>query len=58
MAIQHPGEARGSTFETPSTRWPDFKTAHRPDLPCRHHQEGWWADRIVSDVIEMNMIVT
>ena len=27
--IQHPGE--GSTFDKPSTRWPDF----RPDLPPR-----------------------
>jgi secreted PhoX family phosphatase len=29
LAIQHPGE--GSTFDKPSTRWPDF----RPDLPPR-----------------------
>ena len=31
LAIQHPGEDPGSTFETPSTRWPDFKAG----MPCR-----------------------
>jgi hypothetical protein len=31
LAIQHPGEERDSTFESPSTRWPDF----RPDTPPR-----------------------
>ena len=31
LAIQHPGEEKGSSFDTPSTRWPDF----RPDLPPR-----------------------
>jgi secreted PhoX family phosphatase len=29
LAVQHPGE--GSTYDKPSTRWPDF----RPDLPPR-----------------------
>ncbi len=31
VTIQHPAEEDGSTYESPSTRWPDF----RSDLPVR-----------------------
>ena len=31
LAIQHPGDEKGSTYDKPSTRWPDFN----PDMPPR-----------------------
>jgi secreted PhoX family phosphatase len=31
LSIQHPADEKGSTFDKPSTRWPDFD----PGLPPR-----------------------
>jgi secreted PhoX family phosphatase len=30
LAIQHPGEGKGSSYDKPTTRWPDFKEGQPP----------------------------
>ncbi|MEX1250263.1 MAG: hypothetical protein WEA77_03610, partial [Hyphomonas sp.] len=30
LAIQHPGDGEGASYESPTTRWPDFGEASPP----------------------------
>lgn len=42
VAVQHPGEDKDSTFDAPSTRWPDFKDGlpPRPAIVALSRQDG------------------